>query len=69
VWVQIHRVEKTHAPWSGHLHSDALYPWNTEIRELYLKIEHSPYALPEMRNTDGDSLEMRPTDIPGVFGR
>ncbi len=54
-----HRVEKNAcACGQPDLDSDALYPWDTEIRELYLKIEHSLQALPEMRNTDGDSLEM-----------
>jgi hypothetical protein len=40
------------------LDGEALYQWDTEIRELFLKIDHSLHTLPEMNNTDGDPLEM-----------
>jgi hypothetical protein len=37
--------------------ADTLNEWDTEIRELYLFIDHSLHALPRLSNTDGDPLE------------
>lgn len=45
------------------LDSDNLYQWDTEIRELYLKIKHSLHALPEIRylpTTSASRLLRRP---------
>jgi hypothetical protein len=36
---------------------DTLYEWDFEIREMYLHIEDSLHALPQLCNTDGDPLE------------
>jgi hypothetical protein len=36
---------------------EVLNEWDTLIRELYLDIDHSLYAPPEISNTDGDPLE------------
>jgi hypothetical protein len=36
---------------------ETLYDWDTEIRELYLQIDHSLHSRPQLCNTDGDPME------------
>jgi len=53
--IQLRKKLRRH---SSSITDDALTDWDTEIRDLYLRLDHALHSRPQLCNTDGDPLEL-----------